>query len=67
MKLKFQDGNIGIPMSVCVQVILRSAAGKQKKLAAFRSKNAAKYHLQTAITPFAKLTYFYQGACAISI
>jgi len=24
-----------------------------KKLAAIRSKNAAKYHLQTAITPFA--------------
>ena len=28
----------------------------KKKLAAFRSKNAAKYHLQTAITPFANLT-----------
>lgn len=40
---------------------------KGKKLAALRSKSAAKYHLQTAITPFAILTYFYQGASAISI
>jgi hypothetical protein len=38
-----------------------------KKLAALRSKSAAKYHLQTAITPFAKLTYFYQELSAISI
>jgi hypothetical protein len=39
----------------------------QKKLAALRSKSAAKYHLQTAITPFAKSTYFYQVLSAISI
>jgi len=29
----------------------------EKKLAALRSKSAAKYHLQTAITPFAIKTY----------
>ncbi len=40
---------------------------QKKKLAALRSKSAAKYHLQTAITPFAKLTYFYQELSAISI
>jgi len=39
----------------------------EKKLAVFRSKNTAKYHLQTAITPFANLTYFYKQVSAISI
>jgi len=38
----------------------------EKKLAALRSKKAAKYHLQTAITPFALITYFYQVDRAIS-
>jgi len=38
----------------------------EKKLAVLRSRRTAKYHLQTAITPFAFITYMLKAPTSIS-